>query len=177
MTAPARRTVRSGGGCGGARSICPRRRDRWRGRPRLLRGANQVQLSVIVCGRRSSSRGRVPICGPSDRQIGRDLVIPLDQRCNHQYSWSEIEPSCGCPDPGALTMLDQPSTSLRTIVCQQPSDVRQPVINPQLLMMHFLYKIRVTLSSKKCMCFGPEALGGRNERTYMCFARTGANDP
>jgi len=43
-------------------------------------------------------------------------------------------------------------------------------------MMHFLYKIRVTLSSKKCMCFGPEVLGGRNERTYMCFARTDAND-
>ena len=43
---------------------------------------------------------------PSD---WRDPVIPLDQRCNDQYSWSEIEPSCGCPDPGALTMLDQPS--------------------------------------------------------------------
>ena len=68
-------------------------------------------------------------------------------------------------------------TSLRTLVCRQPSDVRQPVINPQLSMMDFVYKIRVTLSSKKCMCFGPEALGGRNERTYMCFARTRANDP
>jgi hypothetical protein len=61
-----------------------------RGRLGLRRGANQVQLSVKVCGRASSSRGLVPTCGPSDRQVGCDLVTPLDERCNDQNSWSEI---------------------------------------------------------------------------------------
>lgn len=175
MTAPARRTVRSGGGCGGARSICSRRR--YRGTPRPARVAPRRQpgsASVIVCGRASSSRGLVPTCGPSDRQIGATPLSRWISGATINIRGQRLSRHAAAPILVRSRCSISRQTSLRTIVCRQPSDIRQPVINPQLLMMYFVYKIRVTLSSKKCICFGPEALGGRNERTYMCFARTGA---
>jgi hypothetical protein len=87
----------------------------WRGRPRLRRGANQLQLSVIVCGRASSSRGLVPTCGPSDRQIGATPLSRWISGATINIRGQRFEPSCGCPDPGALTMLDQPSNQSQDI--------------------------------------------------------------
>jgi hypothetical protein len=49
---------------------------------------------------------------------------------------------------------------VRTKVFGQPDKARQPLTHPQLAMMHFVYEIRVTLSTKKFMFFGPAAVGG-----------------
>jgi hypothetical protein len=43
---------------------------------------------------------------------------------------------------------------VRTIVCGQPDKARQPLTHPQLAMMHFVYEIRVTLSTKILMFSG-----------------------
>jgi hypothetical protein len=41
---------------------------------------------------------------------------------------------------------------VRTIVSGQPDKARQPLTYPQLAMMHFVYEIRVTLSTR-ISCF------------------------
>ena len=51
---------------------------------------------------------------------------------------------------------------VRTIVSRQPDKARQPLIHPQLAMMHFVYEIRVTLSTKIIMFSG--VLGGGDQR-------------
>jgi hypothetical protein len=178
MTAPARRTVRSGGGCGGARSICSRRRDRGTPRPARLAPRRQpgsaFGQSLRACVLVARSCTHLRSVRPSGRLRPRYAAGSAVQRS--KFVVRDLSRHAAAPILVRSGCSISRQTSLRTIVCRQPSDFRQPVINPQLFMMHFLYKIRVTLSSKKCLCFGPEVLGGRNERTYMCFARTDAND-
>ena len=180
MTAPARRTVRSGGGCGGARSICPRRRDCGMARPAQVAPRRQpgsafghsLRARVLVARSCAHLRSVRPSDWPRPRYpagsaVQRSIFVVRDLS-RHAVAPILVRSRCSISR----------QTSLRTLVCRQPSDVRQPVINPQLSMMDFVYKIRVTLSSKKCMCCGPVAVGGgRDQRTYKCFVRAGANDP
>ena len=53
-------------------------------------------------------------------------------------------------------------------MCGQPDKARQPLTHPQLAMMHFVYEIRVTLSTKIFMFSGLAttllAHGTRNSR-------------
>jgi hypothetical protein len=45
-------------------------------------------------------------------------------------------------------MLDQAPNGCQDNSCGQPDKARRPLTHPQLAMMHFVYEIRVTLSTK-----------------------------
>src|SRR6478752_270400 len=59
-----------------------------------------------------SLRAWVLVCPSAVRQTVRLAAISLSRWISGatiNIRGQRFEPSCGCPDPGALTMLDQPS--------------------------------------------------------------------
>jgi hypothetical protein len=118
-----------------------------RGWPRFRRGATEVSACGRGYGRKRSSRRLAAICARSDHQIDGDLVIPPFQRCPR----SRLDR--GSSRNGGLPLRAGAKAGIKTIAWRPPANsaAGDP---PAIVMMHSVYEIRVTLSTKKSMRSG-----------------------
>jgi len=160
MTAPARRTVRSGGGCGGRmRSLTMIRvapsRDVASGQ-----GLAEAQtgLSFRPCLRTRLVAARacadLRAIRPSD---WRRPCYPAFSAVPATRVASRLEPQWSTGPQGNRQSRHQNNSATSA------DQLWPPVIHAQLSMMHFVYEIRVTLSTKKFNAF-------RWWRTLICAA-------
>src|SRR3954468_10579736 len=120
-----------------------------RGWPRFRRGATEVSACGGGYGRKGSSRRLAAICGRSDHQIDGDFVIPPFQRCPR----SRLDR--GSSRNGGLPLRAGAKAGIKTIAWRPPANsaAGDP---PAIVMMHSVYEIRVTLSTKKSLLSGRE---------------------
>ena len=123
-----------------------------RGWPRFRRGATEVSACGGGYGRKGASRRLAAICGRSDHQIDGDLVIPPFQRCPR----SRLDR--GSSRNGGLPLRAVAKVGIKTIASRQQLRGSRPTSasdDPHtIVMMRFVYEIRVTLSTKKIDAFG-----------------------
>jgi hypothetical protein len=153
MTAPARRTGDPEAGAvveyvrwQGAAS--PPWRDDAAGRG-FAEAQPRLQLAVVVYGRKGPSRRLAATCGRSDHQIDGDRVIPPFQRCPR----SRLDR--GSSRHGGLPLSTVAKVGIKTIAWRPPTN--SAAGDPRaIVMMHSVYEIRVTLSTKKSLLSGRE---------------------
>ena len=125
-----------------------------RGWPRFRRGATEVSACGGGYGRKGASRRLAAICGRSDHQIDGDLVIPPFQRCPR----SRLDR--GSSRHGGLPLGTVAKVGIKTIASRQQLRGSRPTSTTDdpraIVMMHSVYEIRVTLSTKKSMHSGRE---------------------
>ena len=137
-----------------------------RGRPGFAEAQPRFQLSSWFTDVRVVS----PACAdlrPIRPSIAGDLVIPPFQRCWRSRLGRGSSRHGGLPLRGSRQSRQQDNSA------RPPDQLRPPVIHAQLLMIHSVYEIRVTLSTKKI-----DALGsGRLAAAYGYAVRPGSRAP
>ena len=105
----------------------------------------RFQLAVVVTDVRGRRAGlRRSAVGRSDHQIDGDLVIPPFQRCPR----SRLDR--GSSRHGGLPLSTVAKVGIKTIAWRPPTN--SAASDPRaIVMMHSVYEIRVTLSTKKSM--------------------------
>ncbi len=118
--------------------------------PRFRRGATGVSACGRGYGRKGRRAGlRRSAVGRSDHQIDGDLVIPPFQRCPR----SRLDR--GSSRHGGLPLSTVAKVGIKTIAWRPPTN--SAAGDPRaIVMMHSVYEIRVTLSTKKSMRSGQD---------------------
>jgi hypothetical protein len=138
----------------------PRRRER--GTTRLAKVSprrNRGSACGGGYGRKGSSRRLAAICGRSDHQIDGDIVNPPFQRCPTITVGSRLEPPWWTAAGYSRQSRHQDNSFAAA------GRLRRPMIHRAIVMMHSVYEIRVTLSTKKIDAFGS---GGLAAASTIC---------